>query len=302
MTWVIEKDESTASRRVIEFRTFTSNGTGPDTGSSNSSLRMSIGGNAQFTPNALVSAISSAAGMYYFILNQSDVSQLGNHALWYEGAFAQHVANVQVVNYNPFSSFSNIAAKAYSGVSFEVTTGGIQPVSVGKDAYSGVSVEITTGGIQTASVGKGNYSGVSSEILSGGIQTSSIGAGNYSGMSVEVKSGGIQTGSVGAGQYSNMTVRVTGIVAGSFNASAIDAAALATDAGQEIADRMLLRGLATGADTGRTVQEAFRTIRNRTAISGSTGTVYQEDDATSSYTFSVTTAAAISFTDLDPAG
>jgi hypothetical protein len=88
-------------------------------------------------------------------------------------------------------------------------------------------------------------------------------------------------------------MQVTGIVPASFNAGAIDAAALATDAGQEIADRMLSRDLATGSDSaagGRSVQNALRLLRNRVDASSSVVTVYQENDSTSAWTGSVTTS------------
>lgn len=84
-------------------------------------------------------------------------------------------------------------------------------------------------------------------------------------------------------------------------ANAIDAAALALDAGQEIADRMLSRSLATGADGGRTVQDALRTARNRREIAAGTLTVYEEDDATPAWTGAVTTAAGDPIVEVAPA-
>jgi hypothetical protein len=71
----------------------------------------------------------------------------------------------------------------------------------------------------------------------------------------------------------------------------------------QIADDFLLRNIASGGLGGRSVQEALRVLRNRIEISGSTGTVYSEDDVTSSFTFSVTTTADTShIAGINPAG
>jgi hypothetical protein len=67
-----------------------------------------------------------------------------------------------------------------------------------------------------------------------------------------------------------------------------------------IADKMLGRSLATGADGGRTVQDALRGLRNKQEISAGTLTVYQEDDATTAWTAAMTTAAGDPLTSMDP--
>ena len=84
-------------------------------------------------------------------------------------------------------------------------------------------------------------------------------------------------------------------------ANAIGASQLATDAGQEIADRILARSLATGADGGRTVQDALRLLRNLRQIVAGTLTVMEEDDATPAWTAAVTTAAGNPVDSIDPA-
>jgi len=100
---------------------------------------------------------------------------------------------------------------------------------------------------------------------------------------------------IAAGSYSGVTVgsRATilagGIVTSSFGASAIDAAALAVDAGQEIADRVLARNIAGGDDSSRSVGQALFVLRNRVDATSSVGTVFRNDDVTSAFTFSVTT-------------
>jgi len=164
----------------------------------------------------------------------------------------------------------------YSGVSFEVKPGGIQTTSFGKGAYSGVSLEVTTGGIQVVSVGKGAYSGVSFEVTTGGIQVVSIGKGAYSGVSLEVTTGGIQPVSVGAGAYSGVTV---------------DGAKFLSAAGERSAASSLL-STNMGGTTARLFQQGWEVLRNRVQISGSTMTVFKGDDATSSWTATVSTGTA----------
>jgi hypothetical protein len=72
-----------------------------------------------------------------------------------------------------------------------------------------------------------------------------------------------------------------------------------------IADKLLGRSIAGAADGGRTVTSALRVLRNKTSISGSTLTVYQEDDGAtlpSAWTASLSTdSAAIPVTGIDPA-
>lgn len=93
-----------------------------------------------------------------------------------------------------------------------------------------------------------------------------------------------------------------GIAAAAFAAGAIDAAALAASAGQEIADEVLNRDIAGGASGGtRNVRSALRALRNRRAIAAGTLTVYQEDDTTAAWTAVVTTTAGNPVSQIDPA-
>lgn len=88
-----------------------------------------------------------------------------------------------------------------------------------------------------------------------------------------------------------------------FDVGAIDSNALATSAATEIADSILGRNIAGGSDGGRMVKDAFRFLRNRFAVVGTTLTVYQEDDTTAAWTATVTaTAGADPITASDPAG
>lgn len=92
-----------------------------------------------------------------------------------------------------------------------------------------------------------------------------------------------------------------GIISTSFAAGAIDAAALAQDGEQEIADEILNRNLAGGGSGGaRIVRDALRVLRNK--VDTYTGTVYQEDDATPAWTFTIATdSQATRIVGIDPA-
>ncbi len=68
-----------------------------------------------------------------------------------------------------------------------------------------------------------------------------------------------------------------------------------------LADAILARSLAGGADGGRTVRDALRASRNRVVISGSTLTVYAEDDTTVAWTATITTAQRDALQGVDPA-
>lgn len=71
-----------------------------------------------------------------------------------------------------------------------------------------------------------------------------------------------------------------------------------------IADRLLFRNLAGGVDGGRTVQDAFRLLRNRRnlttgAMQTATLTAFIEDDTTPAWTAIVGTSTAVGLTDVD---
>lgn len=325
MAFLIEKDEGTSGRRFVPFRLFNSDGTGPVTGASNGTMLGSVNGAAQLSLGS-ISAVSANAGMYGFTLSQSNVSVLGSIALWTDTiatAFPQHVATVQVVNFNPFSSQSNaaftLANGLYSAVTVRVdpvnysglTIQGVSNISAAKDVVSDI-----TGGVWYAAthsgvtVGAGDiapntYSGVSVRIQAGNygsINTfgvNNIAAGNYSGASVEVKSGGIQTSSIGAGTYSGVTMGINNIAAGAYSGVTVDGAKFLSTAGER---SIASSHFSTNFGNNRFAQDAVFAIRNRVFISGSTGTVYQTDDTTSQFTFSVTTVAAVGISDYNPAG
>lgn len=358
MTYLIEKDEGVANQRTLHFRVFLSNGTDPDTGVSNDSVIVARGSATTFTPDVLVTATHAAKGMYTIILTASNVSNLGPHAVYYtQGDFPQHIASFCVVNSNPYSNFSNIAVKTYSGVTFgidNIKAATYSGVTVGVDTikaatYSGVTVGIdnikaatysgvTIGGSSFVTINPGTYSNVTfstGNIAPGTysgvtVGVNNIAAGSYSGVTIGGSSfvtinpgtysnvtfsaggtapslvtlapgthSGATVGSAAtilAGTYSGVTMGINNIASGTiqtadFAAAALDATVFATDAEQAFADRLLLRSIAGGADSGRTVGVALYALRNKVDMSSSIGTVYRVDDTTSAWTFSNTTGA-----------
>lgn len=314
MTFWIEKDEATAARRRVPFRIFLSNGTAPDTGVSNDTVMGSMNGAGQFSLGS-ASAISAAAGMYYIEPTQSNVSTLGSLAIWYDlGDFAQHVANAQIVNSNPMSSMSNLGAKDYSSI---VTMGvGIaQPsrvtVRLESLAYSGVTIQGLSNyaNISDVTLHAGTHSAATVQGLSNyaNISNVTLHAGTHSDVTIQGLTRIDSSVTIANAAYSAVTVRITGVVASSFNAGAIDAAAIAADAGAEIADAWLNRDMATGTDSGsstvRTPRNALRTLRNRVASDATQIYVYGEDDSTIVWTASIATVASGSanlITEMDP--
>ncbi len=71
---------------------------------------------------------------------------------------------------------------------------------------------------------------------------------------------------------------------------------------QQIADAILGRSLAGGADGGRTVRDALRTMRNRVTVDKDTGvvTIYAEDDSTVAWTAAATFVKRDAVASVDP--
>jgi hypothetical protein len=67
----------------------------------------------------------------------------------------------------------------------------------------------------------------------------------------------------------------------------------------DIADSLLNRNVSGGANTGRLVKEGLYVLRNK--VDAGAGIVYQTDDTTSSWAFSVSTVAGNPIQVIDPA-
>lgn len=317
MSYLIELNEGTAARRRVPCRIFTSNGTTPDTGATGDAVIIAINSATTISATSTLRAMESAQGMYWLELTQSECSVLGTHALYHTvGDFPQHIATIQVVNSNPFSTQSNVTAVTVlagdysSGVTFgagtfkpgtysTVTFSGdhvadvLNPVTIANGEYSAVTVRLGLINYSGATVGVGNiapatYSGVT------------VGINNASGNVSSRFTVGVDN--IAPATYSDVTLTGVSrlasgaIQAAAFGAGAVDAAALATDAVNEIADGLLDRNMATGTDSGtsavRTPRDALRALRNRVASDATQLYVYKEDDVTVKWTASITTAAS----------
>lgn len=110
---------------------------------------------------------------------------------------------------------------------------------------------------------------------------------------------------LGSAPNSLQSGRVDGYT-GAMAADVVTASSLATDAGTELADAFLNRNMATGTDSGtdstsvRTVRQALRALRNKTALVAGTLTVYKEDDSTASWTTTIATATRDPISSSDP--
>jgi hypothetical protein len=174
------------------------------------------------------------------------------------------------------------------------------------------SVVGNVGGNVTGSVGSvvgnvgGNLTGSVGSVVGnvGGDVVGSVGSvlGNLGGN--VVGSVASVVGNVGGdvvGTVASVVGNVGGNVVGSVNA-VINPVDLTTAGNEAIADAVLLRNVAGGSNTGRTVREAFYFLRNRWTVTTGTLTVYETDDATTSWTAVVTgTPGADPITGNDPA-
>jgi len=112
------------------------------------------------------------------------------------------------------------------------------------------------------------------------------------------------TTNITAGTVTTVSGNVNGSVASVTGAvGSVTASVTLTTAGYEAAaDTLLLRNVAGGSNTGRTVREAFYFLRNRWTVASGTLTVFTTDDTTSSWTAAVTgTPGADPITGNDPA-
>ena len=110
----------------------------------------------------------------------------------------------------------------------------------------------------------------------------------------------IQSGLAGASDLTAVKAKTDLIPA---NPAAVGSAMTLTTAERgDIADKILGRNVSGGSDTGRTVKQALHFLRNKWTVSSSTLTVYDTDDATTSWTGTVaSTPGADPITGNDPA-
>lgn len=233
------------------------------------------------------------------------------------GSYSSTTVRLDLVAYSGATvGAGNITPGVYSAVSLSVRDGGIYTGSVQAGNYSGVSVEIKLAGLAPSSF---STAGVFSHVTFQGVTrvnssvtpadalysavTVRIDPQDYSGLTVGVDNIAAATYSgvtvnadnLGRRLYSDLTVRIEGV---SYSGLTIDGTRFLSTAGERSAASSLL---SSPMGNNRILQEYLWPLRNRVQISGSTGTVFLPDDATSSWTFSVTTAA-FPLSGIDPGG
>lgn len=218
-----------------------------------------------------------------------------------------------------YANISNVtlAAGTHSNVTIQGVTRINSGVTLNADTHSGATIQGVTRLNSNVTLNANTHSGATIQGISNWANISSVtlNIGVHSGATIQ----GVQKldSSVTLNANTHSGATIAGIVDGGIIAStlasgvltsakfavgAVDAAALATDAGQEIADRVLNRNLASGSDGGRDVRSALYPLRNRSEIEGSTGTVYTVDDSTSAWTFTVTSLGTLPIAGIDPLG
>jgi hypothetical protein len=322
-------NESLASRRCIPIMCFQSNGTTPATGESGTTFMFAMGG-VFYGSGGSLSAVSAVAGCYMANFSASKVSVLGHGMVMYNSATAlPWITPFEVVSEDPWTSQVTIHPGTYSTVTVRIEGVDYSGLTIkGITNYANISnVTLAAGTHSNVTIqGISNYANISSVTLNVGTHSGAtiqgvtrinsgvtlnadlhsgatiqgvtrinsgvtLNADVHSGASVEVKAGGIQAGSLGAAT----------ITAAKFAAGAVDAVALATDAGQEIADRLIARNIEGGSDAGRIVRDVFSVLRNKVAIDSSILTVFRTDDSTSAWSADVT-AGSTPISGIDPAG
>ena len=277
---------------------------------------VTIQGVTRLNSNVTLNANTHSGATIQGLSNYANISNVTLHAGTHSGATVQGVSNYANL---PLTS---VATSIWSALRSEFTT----PGSFGEYVYSQVT-GTSTGTVQgvtralnlSANDDKTGYeiSGTKTtlddlnDIDGSGV---TLHAGTHSGATIQgvtrlnsgvtlnanTHSGATIAGIVDGGIVAS-TLASGVITSAKFAASAIDAAALATDAGQEIADRVLLRTIEGSADGGRDVRSALYALRNRVAIDGSTATVFGIDDTTSAWTASITTGTN-PISGIDPIG
>ena len=282
----VYRSEGSASLRRIPLWLVGSDGTTPPSTQAGGQPQINWlpRGTATVNTAATLSLVSLNAGEYYIELSASEVSALGLAAIHYRSAAAIPASTYfQIANFDSGDSvrlglfaLPNAAAEAAGGLITRGTSAGQLNVSAGSVGL----LAATHSGVTIDGVNRINSSVTIANAL-------------YSAVTVRLD---LQT-------YSGATVGVNNLAPGAYSGVSVEVTNLLQSVRSQIADDLLLRNIATGGFGGRTVQDALRGLRNRVEISGSTMTIYTEDDVTSAWTASIQTTADTSLiAGVNPAG
>jgi hypothetical protein len=303
MSYMIQLNESNASRRVVYLWCVGSNGTTPASAEQDGQPTFSIGGRPAISTTSTLRAWNSGAGEYYLVLTQSEVSAVGPAIIRYNSGSAMETSTpFQVVAYDSADSqrlglfaLPNAAAEAAGGLITRGTGTGQLHVSSGSvgliaQTHSGATLGGLTSGVTLFA---DTHSGATIQGVTRVNSSVTIANAVYSQVSVRVD----------AVAYSGVTLGVNNIAAGAYSGVTVETNNIAQSVRSQIADDVLRRDINAGSAGGRSVTDALRPLRNRVEMGTSTGTVYTEDDATSAWTFSISTTADTShIAGINPAG
>lgn len=300
----IYRSQASASLRRIPMWLVGSDGTTPaSAGGGQPQINWLARGTATVNTAATLSLVSANAGEHYVELSASEVSALGVAAVHFRSAAVLpqstyfQITNVDSGNSVDMGLTAFSETTLHAGTHSNVTIQGVTRVNSGvtlnADTHSGATIQGVTRVNSSVTLNADTHSGATIQGLTLLNSSVTLRSAEYSAVTVRIglidySGATIGTGNVKAGSYSGVTVEVS-----NFGRSSM----------QSMADRFLSRALAMGSDTGRNVQDALRSLRNRIAIGGSTLTIYTEDDVTSAWTASVTTSSSANqITGYDPGG
>lgn len=200
-------------------------------------------------------------------------------------------------------------------------TAGTVTTATNVTTVNGLAANVITAAATAADFGTEVAAAVWQDAVAGDFTVaSSIGKALYTGNVVPGGAGGMFIAGTNAATTVNITGNITGNLSGSVGsvtgavgsvtgavASVTAGVALTSGERNSVADAILDRDMSTGTDSGsatvRTPRQALRALRNKLSITGVAMTVTKEDDATASWTATLTTdAAALPITAVDPAG
>lgn len=275
-------NQSSASLRCVPLWLVGSDGTSPATGESNSTFFFYLGG-VDYGSGGSLSAVSAGAGHYSCNFSASKLSVVGQGAAYYRSANALPASTpIEIVRVDSMNSQ-------------DLGLAGFSVVTLAPGTHSNVTIKgiQNYANISSVTLNVGTHSGATIDGVNRVNSSVTIADANYSAVTVRLS----------PQAYSGLTVGVSAIAAGTYSGVTVEVSNIGRSSMQSQADRFLLRGLATGTDVGRTVQDSLRPLRNRVQVAGSIMTVYTEDDATSAWTSSIATSSvAAPITGFDPAG
>lgn len=275
-----------------------------------------------FVPDATVSTgvglpnlTASTVSLSWKRSNMSAVStqtlSTGTIGTWAASTFTQWSSTLALGWYDVsipdgvFASGSTAGLHLYGGANMAPVPILVELSAAGFDNQRAISTQAAT--MPVVNTDKAGY-GVSSMSIPVGVSSGSISV-----STVLDKSGyGVSSLSIPVGVSSiGVTVGVSTMLdkIGYALTAAYDPAKTAAQAGDamtlqsgernSVADALLNRNVSGGSSTGRLVKQAYHVLRNK--VDTGAGIVYDTDDTTSSFAFTVSTAAGNPITVFDPA-